>query len=691
MTEARPGPQAERAPPERARTAVPSTGGILLRLILAWTWLLGWHLLHRQADCLGLLVATLTPALLITLSMAEHGLLRRRAFLQVYLDQAGLLYRLLRGGFLLVTWQLVKALLLTAVLLVEAVAWGLPLWIILGLDLLLVAGLYRWMARRLGSQVRPVFVTMLTRDYLLKLNAGLLFVTILIGSFYLPQPDYRDLTLSEAVQFRTEQAQGGCPAFSAVARLTAAKDAAAWWAAQHWLGTLHNPNLSLFGWIAFLAATGLATWAYSRMLLGTLIDPLSLSAQLNARPPDSSIDSQRDPPAGHPAQSGSRPKGNFVLAGFVVVVLILALVASYAALEAGRQLADRRLAPDSLMRIVINGTVTHLPAEAGLRLEPRLRAELEAQKSTAIRDLGAEVDRRIDPIFAAALDRVPEFADWYYSLQGEYGRYATLLSGDDIAEYLGGRFRQTVLQAAGLESQLDRQLSGLDGYSTARVQQGQAALLEKAAVLIRAEQIPAVSEQDTALVQKNVNLTSLVSDHLRIGSAEVAQEAISGLVAVGVGTAVTKGLGAVVAKKIVANVAGTKSFQAAAALLTKLVAKAAVKETGAAGAALTGATLCSPSGLVALVCGAVAGAVTWVAVDKVFIGLDEALNREEFEADIRHAILSERDILKAQLHDAYRRVIASSYGRTGQALSEALRPSSGAPKSPGRFVPAEAL
>jgi len=192
-------------------------------------------------------------------------------------------------------------------------------------------------------------------------------------------------------------------------------------------------------------------------------------------------------------------------------------------------------------------------------------------------------------------------------------------------------------------------------------------------------------------VQKNVDLTTLVSDRLQISGSEITQEAISGLVAVGVGTAVAKGMGAVVTKKIVATVLGTKSFQAAAALLTKLVAKTAVKETGAAAAALTGVTLCSPGGLVALMCGAVAGAVTWVAVDKVFIEFDEALNREEFEADIRSAIVSERDILKAQLNDAYGQVITTGYRRTGQALSDALGPPEGAPKSPGLFVPAEAL
>jgi hypothetical protein len=676
--------------PRRDPTAS-SGGGILPRLLLAWAWLLGWHLLHAQIDCPGLLLTALVPGVLITLSMAEHGFLRRRAFLQVYLEPTGMLYRLLRGGVWMLTWQIIKALFLTVILLVEAVSWERALWIVLGLDLLLVTGLYRWLTRRLEKQVQSDFVAMLTRDYLIKLNAGLLFVVILIGSFYLPQPDYRGLTLPEAVEYQTAQSGVGCAAFSALTRLAAAKDAAAWWAARHWLGTLRDPNLSLLGWIVFLASTGLASWAYSRMLLGTLINPLELPARLRPRPVRGEPESRGQCPAKGPPREDRRPKRNFVLVGFVVTVLTLALLSVYAALEAARQLADSRLAPDNLIRIVINGKVAHLPVGAGIRLEPQLREELVAQERAAIRDLSTEIDRRLDPIFTAALGQIPAFTDWYYSLQGEYSRYAALLAGSDVAEYLGERFRDTVLQPARLESSLDTQLAGLDAYSTARIREGQAALLEKATTLIRAERVPAPGAQDAAHVEKHVDLSGLISEHLGIGGGHITQEAISGVVAVGVGTAVAKGLGTVVAKKIVANVVGTKSFQAAAALLGKLVAKTAAKETGAAGAALTGVTICSPGGLAALVCGAIAGTVAWVAVDKAFIELDEALNREQFETDIGDVILKERDLLKVQLRDAYERLITSRYRGTGQALSEALRPADRPPTPPGRFVPAEAL
>jgi len=691
MSESQRPPQPEKPAVALPTAPVRSRGGILLRLTLVWAWLLAWHLLYPRADCMGLLVAALVPALLITLSMAEHDFLRRRAFLQVYLRPTGLLYRLLRGGFALLDWQILKALVLATILLIEVVGWDLAVWIILGLDLVLVATLFPWLARTLGGQVQPVFIEMLTRGYLLKLNAGVLFVAILVSSFYLPHPDFRGVALAEAVQFQIEQGQSGCVTFNVLTRLAAAKDAAAWWAARHWLGTLQDPNLSLFGWVVFLAATGLASWAYSRMLLGILINPRQLSARLRPRPLGANTE-HRQPPTEVPAiQPDTRGNGSYALLGFVVVVLVLALLSVYAGLEAGRQLADKRLAPNNLMRIVINGTVSHLPVGAVSDLQPQLQDELEAQQAKAIRDLDTEVDRRIDPIFASVLDQVPDFTDWYYSLQGEYSRYAAVLSGGDVAEYLGERFREAVLQPVGLETALDERLTELNGYADARVRQGYAAVLEKAAALVDAEQVSGLPDQQAAQVEKSLDLGAVVTDHLQIRGSDMAQQAAAGLVAVGVGAAVAKGMGAVVTKKIVASVVSTKSFQAAAALLTKLVAKTAVKETGAAGAALTGVTLCSPSGLVALLCGAVAGAVTWVAVDKVFIELDEAINREAFEAEIRNAILNERDILKAQLKDAYRQVVTSSYQRTAQALSDALAPPEGPPKPPGRFVPADAL
>jgi hypothetical protein len=77
------------------------------------------------------------------------------------------------------------------------------------------------------------------------------------------------------------------------------------------------------------------------------------------------------------------------------------------------------------------------------RLEPR---DLEWLKSfstlhfaageqTARELVAAEIDARLDAIFTAASAQLPEFADWYYSLRGEYTRLAmAALSYADLAE-----------------------------------------------------------------------------------------------------------------------------------------------------------------------------------------------------------------------------------------------------------------
>ncbi|HEX7000016.1 MAG TPA: hypothetical protein VF322_17930, partial [Gammaproteobacteria bacterium] len=77
------------------------------------------------------------------------------------------------------------------------------------------------------------------------------------------------------------------------------------------------------------------------------------------------------------------------------------------------------------------------------RVGPDERAWLEsfselhfaAGEQAAREIVAAEIDARLDAIFAGAHARVPEFADWYYSLRGEYSRLAmAALSFAHLAE-----------------------------------------------------------------------------------------------------------------------------------------------------------------------------------------------------------------------------------------------------------------
>jgi len=185
-----------------------------------------------------------------------------------------------------------------------------------------------------------------------------------------------------------------------------------------------------------------------------------------------------------------------------------------------------------------------------------------------------------------------------------------------------------------------------------------------------------------------VDLGVVLRDGLTLSEQDLGRTALAALAATGAGTAVTKGLGAVVVKKLVGKLMGTSSMKLAAALLGKLLLKSGVKGGGTAAVAATGVTLCAPGGLVALGCGLVAGVVTWVLVDKAFVEIEEALNRETFEADLRSAMIAERDDLKRRLGDAYETAVRARYAELAKQLV-AHTPAAMRPPVERVFVPAK--
>jgi hypothetical protein len=359
---------------------------------------------------------------------------------------------------------------------------------------------------------------------------------------------------------------------------------------------------------------------------------------------------------------------------FFLVLVVLALLTAYAAIRGVAQLTQQQLPERGLVRLIIDGRPHDLPGEGFAQLFPELAAALDQEQGRAEAEIGAKIDRRLDAAFAPAIERIPHFADWYYSLPGEYSRYAAALGitgSGDLGAFMVAQFQETVTRPANLEELVDELPGLLDPAVAELVREGLGAVAARLEALALAQGIPPTPEY-TIRIDETFDLGAVIQARLQIGSEDVARQAGAAALGVGVGTAMAKGLGAVVVKKSVAKVAGTKSFQLAAALLAKFAVKAAAKGGGAGAAAAAGAVLCSPTGPGALLCGAIAGVVTWLLVDEAFIAFDEALNRGQFEAEIRQALVDQREELRGQLRDVYKKTLAGQFGAVG-AEFEAMR------------------
>jgi len=243
---------------------------LTLRLIGAWAWLWCWQAFHTEAHCLVVLGMLVPVVFFVSLGLTENALLRRRAILSAYLTTGSGLFRLLRGGVLLVTWQMLKAVLIALILAVAALTWPTSTWQLLAADALLLALLHTWLERRVANHARPGLSGMFVRRILAPINTVVFSLVLAAATFYSPHPDLRILTLSEAMLVEITEVDARCEGVGVLARAAAAADGANWWLAQSWLSHEEIARWASIGWLAFLALSAAFVWGYSRFLLGTL-------------------------------------------------------------------------------------------------------------------------------------------------------------------------------------------------------------------------------------------------------------------------------------------------------------------------------------------------------------------------------------------------------------------------------------
>jgi hypothetical protein len=348
---------------------------------------------------------------------------------------------------------------------------------------------------------------------------------------------------------------------------------------------------------------------------------------------------------------------------FFITILVLALIAGFAALRGGRQLLDAQLQQSTrpvqeILYIILNEQQRIVPESKRMQLSLDMQDQVNKEQALLEQQMQQQIDIMVDSRFAPVHDYVENFADWYYSLTGEYMRYAHAIGGD-MSEYMQQRFQETVFLPAALEANVDSMLADLNEQLLQKLAQSGARLSSRLQLVVAANSWPVGNS--TPVAGDSLDLDQLFAKGFQLSAADINRQLFAGVAATGAGVAVAKGMGAVVAKKIMFKVAGSKSFHIAAALLAKLAAKSAVKGGGVLAGAGAGAAVCSPTGPGALVCGAVGGLIAWIVIDKAAIELDEALNRDVFERDIHQAIDTRQHELKVMLQEAVRAVLEAGF------------------------------
>ena len=273
--------------------------------------------------------------------------------------------------------------------------------------------------------------------------------------------------------------------------------------------------------------------------------------------------------------------------------------------------------------------------------------------------LEAELDNGLRSAFDEVSRRLPDVADWYYSLGGEYSRLAmTALAWMNLAEdgYVARRAAEVLFPAEAWGEALD----GVERQAIGRLLSQQQAVREswlaEIAARLAPHQVPAPLDGRTGAESETVRLDTLDARVLaREREALETRVAVSSLVA-----------GGVAARVAWRGVAGSGRAVAA-----RGVGRGASKAVPAASGALAA---CSAAGPYALGCAVMAGAAAWVATDWLLLRADEAMNRAALLEALEAGLAEVRRELLADMMATYDAAAAGLHADVEAEITLTFRP-----------------
>lgn len=375
-------------------------------------------------------------------------------------------------------------------------------------------------------------------------------------------------------------------------------------------------------------------------------------------------------------------------AGFLLCIAAGLVLALFAGIRGTAQWADRQLEPSAqtptvwseVIQLTLHGGETlHLdPARLPL-VQARARAWIADREVEARLRLHRELAQAREDLLALTLEQVPRFADWHYSLQGEYARLLHAALGD-LPHFMAERMLEHVFEPAGVSASLEAWVADLDRGLERELRDGALEANRLLARMVREQAVEPTDTLELRVVERRTlgaDLSARLEPRLGLAPEDLARQ--------GVAASTGALAGALAMKKLGLATAGKLGLKAAGGALA-----------GSGGGAVTGAALCGASVVAAplaagcaLVGGIVAGIGTWMLVDKGVLETEEYLRRAAFETELREAIRLEFERLGDSLESHYLDALATGFGQLQRGLDELLRPTGQVPEK--TFVPSRAI
>ncbi|MEZ5525914.1 MAG: hypothetical protein R3F26_00030 [Gammaproteobacteria bacterium] len=352
-----------------------------------------------------------------------------------------------------------------------------------------------------------------------------------------------------------------------------------------------------------------------------------------------------------PAASGPVPG---ILLGFLLLVTTALLAWQFT------QQRPRVWTQPAVQSVSLGGQYYALDAHQLDELS-RFTAAFFASRGDATRaQMEARIHAHLNSSFQRVRERLPVFADWYYSLPGEYSRLAmAALSTANLSEgdFVARRTAQLLFPDTVWRDGLTRLEQDADALLRSEYANTRAGWLREVETRLAAQRVP------PPIAELSVNSPPLPLDALW-----QPFEALEGRV--GMGERVT------LSSMAAAGMAGSALWRVAMARnglgSARIVAAGAARGGSRLGGAAAGAAVCAPGGPVALACALGAGVATWVATDWLLLEADEALNRQELLAHLDAGLQELQTGLEQELLAAYEAGLEGMHTASLQQIEESF-------------------
>jgi hypothetical protein len=346
--------------------------------------------------------------------------------------------------------------------------------------------------------------------------------------------------------------------------------------------------------------------------------------------------------------------------GFLALLWLVATVA-LAALVAGQP--QRDWSPPPQADVVLGGEHYRLDATQLDWLQGFTRLHFSEGREAARALLEAELGSGLDEIFAGVRTRLPAFADWYYSLGGEYSRLGmAALAQLNLAdgEFIAGKATTMLFPAEEWEQALAR----LDRRMLATLQDHRQRLrarwLAELGDRLAPYRVPAPlgAAARSEPLPLDGALGHWIADEQRALAGRIRMSTVAG------GSAA---VGTVLWRRAAARAASASGRVIAVRGASRTAARIGASATG-------GLAVCAATGPAAAGCALLAGAAAWVATDWALLKVDEVQHR----GDLLAALSAGLEQLQAQMFDdvlaAYEAATRGQDDRAATVIAREFRP-----------------